>query len=506
MSKKILIIGAGIAGLSAGCYARMNNYDTEIYESQSLPGGLCTAWKRNGYTIDGCIHWLTGSAPGGMFYKFWEELGAVQNRKMYNPQVYFRYVDNDNRIFNLYSDVNRLEKHMIELSPPDAAVSKKFCALIRVFSSMKMDGIKARELMNIFDKIKMMKNLMPVMKEFAYCIKTSTREFARQFKDRLLYEGIMNAISPEGSLIALIATMSGFNTASNGFPEGGSLEFAKTIEKRYLELGGKIFYGKKVKRISVRKGKACGLLLADGSEITGDIIISGSDLKTLLEEMLDRKYNETFLYSLFDKTETYPTALQVSFGINKDITEGSDAVGVIYSLDSPIEIAGKMRRTLHIKNYNFDKTMAPPGKTFMISLINTDYDYWEKLFSKKESYKKEKDKIAQLILKEIEKKIPDIRDHVEVIDVATPMTYYRYTGNWKGRFMTWIMTPHNARKLQNIPRQIKGLKNFYLAGMWVTAPGGLPSGVKSGREAVQMICKKDHRKFVAFKPYLKSSL
>jgi uncharacterized protein with NAD-binding domain and iron-sulfur cluster len=45
MDKKIIIIGAGMAGLSAGCYARMNGYEAEIYESHSLPGGLCAAWS-----------------------------------------------------------------------------------------------------------------------------------------------------------------------------------------------------------------------------------------------------------------------------------------------------------------------------------------------------------------------------------------------------------------------------------------------------------------------------
>jgi phytoene dehydrogenase-like protein len=42
MPKKIIVIGAGIAGLSAGCYARMNGYDAEIYEMHDKAGGLCT--------------------------------------------------------------------------------------------------------------------------------------------------------------------------------------------------------------------------------------------------------------------------------------------------------------------------------------------------------------------------------------------------------------------------------------------------------------------------------
>jgi len=57
-----------------------NGYDTEIFELHSLPGGLCTAWQRDGYTFDGCIHWLMGSSPGSNMHEMWRELHAVQDR------------------------------------------------------------------------------------------------------------------------------------------------------------------------------------------------------------------------------------------------------------------------------------------------------------------------------------------------------------------------------------------------------------------------------------------
>lgn len=62
--ESIIIIGAGLAALSAGCYAQMNGYKNQIFELHNIPGGLCTSWKRKGYTLDGCIHWLIGSRSG----------------------------------------------------------------------------------------------------------------------------------------------------------------------------------------------------------------------------------------------------------------------------------------------------------------------------------------------------------------------------------------------------------------------------------------------------------
>ena len=93
--RKTVIIGAGIAGLAAGCYARMNGYRAHVVEMHDKSGGLRTVWARQGYTIEGCIHWLTGSAPGDSLYQVWEELGAVQGRRMLDHDVFVCVVGRD---------------------------------------------------------------------------------------------------------------------------------------------------------------------------------------------------------------------------------------------------------------------------------------------------------------------------------------------------------------------------------------------------------------------------
>lgn len=79
--KSMIIIGGGLAGLATGCYASMNGYKTQIFEQHSVPGGLCTAWKRNGYTIDGCIHFLVGCQQNSPFYSLYQELGILKDNQ-----------------------------------------------------------------------------------------------------------------------------------------------------------------------------------------------------------------------------------------------------------------------------------------------------------------------------------------------------------------------------------------------------------------------------------------
>ena len=84
---KINIIGAGISGLTAGCYLQMNGFETKIFEKQSKPGGLCTSWKSGQYTFDGCLHWLLGSGQGSPFYKLWSELIDMTSIRWVNHKV-----------------------------------------------------------------------------------------------------------------------------------------------------------------------------------------------------------------------------------------------------------------------------------------------------------------------------------------------------------------------------------------------------------------------------------
>jgi protoporphyrinogen oxidase len=89
--KSIAIIGGGIAGLCAGCYAQMNGYRSRIYEMHSQPGGLMTAWQREGYTIDYCIHWLVGSSPASSMHRLWREVGLLADRQIVDLDVWAEY-------------------------------------------------------------------------------------------------------------------------------------------------------------------------------------------------------------------------------------------------------------------------------------------------------------------------------------------------------------------------------------------------------------------------------
>lgn len=497
MPKKVVIIGTGIAGLSAGCYARMNCYDTEIYESQAQAGGLCTSWRRGDYLFDGCIHWLTGSSPADSFYELWEELGAIQGTKMVDHEIFQKYRDIDGREFIIYSDIDKLEEHMMALSPADKANIKLLCGLCRKFVRFDFPQTKAYELLNIGDTIRMIWRFMPFAKQYNYCNNITVGEFAAKFSDPLLREAIPRIFGGPGlSMIALVVTLALMHKKAGGYPIGGSLEFAKKIEKRFLDLGGTIHYKNPVEKIITDGKQATAILLKGGKEIPADYVISASDLHRTLFDLLDGMYINPLHAELLEKVPVFPTSVQVSFGVKMILPNEPGALTKFHKMPEPFSIGNEAYQWLREHNYSYDSTMAPAGSTTLTSLFTVkDYNYWEKLYSDKQAYKAEKQKILNTVATQFEKIYPGFSSNIEASDVVTPMTYVRYTGNRGGSYMTWSLTGKNASKFQVIPKQVPGLENFWLAGMWVMAPGGVPTGAKTGRDVIEMICRREKRNF-----------
>ncbi|MFC2099514.1 phytoene desaturase family protein [Candidatus Bipolaricaulota bacterium] len=498
--KTIAIIGAGIAGLSAGCYGRMNGYRTKILESHNLPGGLCTAWTRKGYTFDGCIHWLTGSAPGDSMFSLWEELGAVQGKTMYDHDVFWRTVGLDGRVFSIYADPDRLEAHMRALSPADAEPIEQLCRWIRQFATFSMPAGEPRELMSALDWLKLAFRMRRHLSALKTLSATTMGEFAQRFEDPLLAAGLSEAIGLDTPLIGMIMTLVPMAKQAAGFPAGGSLEFARTIEQRYTSLGGEIHYESRVARILEQGGKAVGVALEDGTQIDADFVVSAADLHGTLHSLLDGTRQDETHRVLLETGKLYPSCVQVSFGVKRVIHELDDCLGESFRLEHPLQLAGADVEWMNVKSYGFDPSLAPEGCSVVTAILTADWAFWNRLRDDRAAYTAEKETIAAACANAIDARYPGFSDAIEVTDVATPLTFERYTANWKGTFMTWMLSPEFQKKYGYVRKTVPGLKNLYIASMWTVPPGGLPGAAMAGREVAQILCTKDGKRFVATKP------
>ncbi len=443
---------------------------------------------------------MLGSKPGTGFYRIWEELGAVQGRRIVNQEEYIRFEGEEGKVFHVYTDINRLERHMNELAPEDEEVIEETIKEVRKCTRFEIPVERARELYGPVDYLKMMPKMFPILRFMRKWGKTSTLDLAKRVKNPLLRQFLLTyAELPDYPTIVLLMALAWHHQKYAGYTVGGSLEFARAIERRYLDLGGEINYRSRIVLILVENDNAVGVRLADGSEHRSNIVISAADGRTTIYDMLEGKYINNKIRDYYDNFPLYPPLIQIALGVVRSFDEVPHLVsGINYPLDQPVTIAGQELKRLGVHVYNFDPSLAPEGKTVLKVLLNSDYEYWKKLKQDPVLYKAEKEQIADQVIALLDQRFPGLADQVEMRDVATPMTWERYTGNWRASHEGWLMTTKNLN--MQLSKTLPGLKNFYMVGQWVQPGGSLPYVAVSGRHVTQIICKKDKKKFVTSTP------
>jgi len=493
MARSVLIIGAGIGGLSAGCYAAMNGYKVRILESHARPGGLCTSWTRHGYTFDGCIHNLAGTSPDSGFHGLFEELGVLPATPLHAYREMVQVERPDGPPLTLYTDLDRLEAHMTTLFPRDSAAIKSLIADARRFARVDIMGLSARPWTDRFSFL----SAIPLMVKYG---RFTMDEFAKRFIDPFLRRAFPTLVYdwPQQSMLMLLTFLGRCSVGDLGWPMGGSGELANRIAKRFHDLGGEIRYHAKVQSIIVENGRAVGVKLADGTEERADILVSNANGHTTIFDMLGGRFTNPAIRDYYAHPEDrIEMGIHVSLGVARDLSDEPHAL--ILALDKPAEIAGEARDRFYIQLFGFDPRLAPKGSSVIRVLLPTSYRRWESLANDDAAYQAEKRRIADAVIAQLETRFPGIARQIEAVDVATPITTYRFTGNAHGYKTSVVALFLSMIFGRTLSQTLPGLANFYMVGQWAGG-GGVSGAAAMGRNVARAICEADHRAFVAATP------
>lgn len=163
--------------------------------------------------------------------------------------------------------------------------------------------------------------------------------------------------------------------------------------------------------------------------------------------------------------------------------------------EKPITVGGVEHKYLMFNSHNYDPTLAPRGKPVIACMLESRMAYWENLRRDLSAHRSVKDWIADRVIAELDSRFPGLADKVEIVDVATPPTFKRYTGNWQGTYEGFMLTPQTVNL--RIPQTLPGLESLYMAGQWCQPGGGIPGAAVTARWVIQMMCRKDRRRFVS---------
>ncbi len=476
---KVIIIGAGVAGLSAGCFLQMNGYETEIFEMHDIAGGLCTGWKRKGYYIDGCIHWLESTSINDPIYPTLDELLDLKNL----PKVIYEEfcsVEEDGKILRFLGNLELFETELKTVSPEDSKTIEEMIAGARKIAATYMHSDKEKEF---------------------YKWKISIGEYSKKIKSSLIKKLLVTfPFNSDCPMFYFLLHAARFHNKDACYLLGGAQKLVDRLVQRYTLLGGTINYNSKVAEILTQNDSVKGIQLDNGKNYYADYVISAADGYSTIHDMLKGQYIDDNIKKLFYGNGPQEALIYISLGINK-VFKDSFKPYVFINLQKPLIIDEETINTVGIIIYNFDPSSATLGKTVLNIMIPIKYtETWNILRKKnKAEYERKKEEIALHIIEEIDTYFGDIKTKVEMIDVATPATYIRYTNNWNGAApINWGTDvdwgEDNSLIIKKPKKEITGLNNFFMCGQWV-GDVGLPGGMQSGKDVAKLICEEDSKKF-----------
>lgn len=486
--KKVAIIGGGVSGMTAGILLQKAGFDTEIFEKHAVPGGQCTGWKRDGYMIDNCVHWLTGSKPGTSLYDLWVETGVLDNGVYEKDRFYSATLDG--QVITLWRDKEKTRNELLKLSPEDADEINKMMDYVTMSECMTVPVDKPMDAMNIIDYIKLgmsMKDMRKVMKEYG---NITIEDFANRFQHPLIRYAIRGYMPDNYLAYAFIVSYATVTGGNGDVPIGGSLSMALRMADKYKKSGGKLHLGAPVSKVVINGKMADGITLEDGTNVDADYVICSCDMDHTFHKLLPEEYMPKALRNQFEDRKNYPvnSSFQVAFGVEGEFT---DFIGTMLFMCDDIAVAEQTFVEMSVMSYSYEPSFAPKGCLILQTNFmqnENDYEYWKKLYNDKDAYNTKKMEIANEALKRLVTAFSALTDKVKILDVWTPVTYNRYCNSYKGAYMGFVETK-NSKKV-TIPGVIKGLDNVFLAGQWLMSPGGLPVAAATGKYAAWRIKKK----------------
>jgi prolycopene isomerase len=512
-----IIIGAGMGGLVCGNLLAYKGYKVLIVEKNLDPGGYCTNFTRKGYTFDAAVHFFNGCEPGGMVFEILKKFEAEDCVEFIKLDEIFHWVNpkyqtDFHASTSLQENINRL----MDLFPNDAENIRKFYKKYKKVASFMLAWIKAEGLTKKIFLV--LRNFLTFIL-FLRCFKKTVADIIAPYvksSNTALYE-IMTALcvffslAPEklSALIFLVGTMCLFIEGAY-YPRGGTGTFSRALADIFVKRGGTLMLQTEATRVIFSDKKVTGIVVKDKrgqkKKLSTRVLVSNSDVTTLVTDLCP---TSTFPASYIRKIKSRnpaTSAVMIYVGLNLDLKKynitdyeywaaswgGDNSSELIEYVMNTADYAKLYGGPLSITS-NIDPTCCPPGKSVFTTIYYAISEPFKKVLDeggrRGEKYKALKAKIAEQFISQISHalSIPDLAEHIEVIEVATPLTMKRYTNCRDGSCVGWEVTPEQMMAGQ-VPQKTP-VPNLFLCGQWAGFGGGISPVMTSGDVASRLAGK-----------------
>jgi len=452
-----------------------------VLEKHNVPGGYATSFRRGAYIFDSTLHMMEGVGKGQSMARFFNWCGVADELEFTKLKYSFRMV---------------FPHHDIRL--PSGNLQEVINTLEANFPSEK-DGIRSffKEMVNIYaDASAFFPKTAPMWQQlpsfpfrykymFGAMRKTLKQILDKHLKDEelkgLLFGncGYFGLPPSKVNILPLMANASYWMEGSY-YPKGGDQNVSNAFVDVIKRNNGEVHLNSEVASILVENGKAVGVQTVSGDKYFAKSIVSNAGAVETFYNLLGNNKVPAKLGNMEPSISAFVIYLGLDESFKSTLKNPDDfeiIVSQSYNLDQDYQwtLNYEFEKAAYIITLfsNVDQSLAR-GNKFVAGMIQLQpYSYWTKYqeaydAGNKEEYNKEKDRLAGSLIKRAEKIVPDISKHIEVIEIATPLTLKRYTGNTNGACYGWANT---VKQFSPIDRVLKmPVKNLYLSSAW-TFPG-----------------------------------
>ncbi|MCK4636702.1 MAG: NAD(P)/FAD-dependent oxidoreductase [Methanomicrobia archaeon] len=472
----VIIIGAGIGGLSAGIYLQCKNPElkTIILEQHSIPGGYVSGFKRKGFYFDAGAEGIMGMEESGSIRKSLMDLGFDHEFIRIDPlDVYYH----DDKIFALYNSYEKLIEEVEKNYPDQKEGFQSFLEACKTIVKKTKEGKKLPE----YTEMSMIKFLDK------YGLNDSIKDCFNLF---CFWYG---ATPDELSAYYLAHIIDGVVQGGVFYPKEGMQAFSDKMADFYAAHGGTISYNTKVQKIIVEEGKVKGVILDNGTILNANWVISNADLKRTVFDCVGKEHFSKDYWEAIQRLKQSTTGIILFLGVDMDLSKYPSH----FQIGQGLDVVERVRNNEFQLNKlavripaNIDPSLKNKEGYSIVAFIFAPYNwknYWQAGPNKERTseYKQYKEEIANKMIALIETVIPGLSKHVVVKELGTPLTFERYTLTTEG---AWF-GPFTFQKLPNFKTPIG---NLFLAGSNVSG-SGVPPAIRSGLNTAKYVLEKMDR-------------
>ncbi len=466
----VIICGAGISGLTCGCYLAKSGLKVLIIEQHHKVGGYCTSFKRKGFTFDVGIHSIVSCRKDGLLGKIIEELELNKKIEIVRSDPSDIVITSNYKIA-IKNNVNETIENLQNKFPHQ---QKEIAAFFKFIGTSNIVLLYA-QLRN--------KTFNDVLNEFFSDIEL------KSFFCFLL--GNMALPSSQVSAFAAIALYREHIFDGGYYPKGGMQALSDAFLQRFKEFGGEILLSTKVEKIKIVNGAVEGVIINKNYLLKSKFIVSNCDAKQTFFKLIGKKHLDKLFINKIDKLIPSISAFIVFLGINRSLHKDIQKCSALWYL--PVGNIDNFLESIQKNILNdgiififpsfHDKNLAPDNSETIILVVLVPFKtkgYWEK----------NKFSFADKIIKKAEEVIPNLSNNIVIKEIATPLTLYRYTLNNEGAIRGW--KPIISQTIPNLISQKTLITGLFLTGHWVTTligHGGLSMVANSGRNVAKLIFK-----------------